>query len=138
MKDECYLVARRHRLAVAVVANTWVPVPERRGVQFVQVGEAFDAADDWIAARAGPGDVVVTDDILLAARCVQAGALALSSRGRTFAETSIGEALAAREAAQTMREMGVVGGGPKPFGDRDRSRFLQALEELVRKALRGT
>lgn len=129
VKDEVYLVAARHGLSVSVVANQSLLVPDF--VDFVLVPDRFDAADDWIAERAGPGDVVVTGDILLAARCLEAGARALGPRGKPFEDATIGEAKAAREAEQFLRDMGVEGRGPKPFEPRDRSRFTQALETVV-------
>ncbi len=95
------------------------------------VGEAFDAADDWIAERAGPGAVVVTGDILLADRALKAGAAALSPTGKPFTISSIGGAIATRAIMADLRAGGDVVGGPAPFGKADRSRFLQALDEML-------
>jgi uncharacterized protein YaiI (UPF0178 family) len=136
VKDEVYRVARRHGLTVHVVANQSLRVPEGAAFRMVLVGDRFDEADDWIAERTEAGDIVVTDDILLAARCLARGSRALAPRGRVFKDETIGEALAAREAQATLREMGVAGGGPRPLQEKDRSRFLQRLEELVQAVRR--
>lgn len=137
VKDEVCRVGLRYGLAVRLVANQSLPVPERGDVQAVLVSDRFDAADDWIVEHVRPDDIVITGDILLAARCLEAGARALGPRGRGFDGASIGEALAAREAAATLREMGLDTGGPPAFADRDRSRFLQALDTLVNAVRRG-
>jgi len=137
VKDEVYRVAYRYALNVRVVANQSIQVPDGDAFQLVLVEDRFDAADDWIAEHAGAGDIVVTADILLAARCLELGSRVLGPRGRVFKDESIGEALAAREAQAYLREMGVQGGGPAPFQERDRSRFLQRLDELVQAVRRG-
>ena len=137
VKDEVYKVALRHRVKVFVVANSRMRRPAQGDVEVVAVPGAFDAADDWIAERAGKGDVVISADIPLAARCLEKGARVLGPKGRAFTEDSIGEALASRELSSQLREMGVISGGPAPFGKRDRSRFLHSLDEMLRKALEG-
>ena len=131
VKDEVFRVARRHGLPVKLVANTAMHIPHASLAEMVTVGEGFDAADDWIVEHAGPADIVVSDDILLAARCLQKGARVLGSKGREFTESSIGGALANREFLSQLREHGLAGGGPAPFEKKDRSRFLQQLENLV-------
>jgi len=131
VKDEVYRVAYRYGLQVRVVANQSMQVPKEDAFQLVLVGDRFDEADDWIAEHTGEGDIVVTGDFLLAARCLEAGSRVVGPRGRVFEDATIGEALAAREAQQFMREMGIQEGGPPPFQERDRSRFLQRLDELV-------
>jgi uncharacterized protein YaiI (UPF0178 family) len=133
VKDEVAKVAVRHGLAVTYVANAWMQVP--RGSRFrVQVVQgSFDAADDWIAERVAGGDVVITADIPLASRCLKQGALVLGPSGKPFTADNIGNALATREIMADLRAYG-VGGGPPPFGPRDRSRFLEALELAVRQA----
>jgi uncharacterized protein YaiI (UPF0178 family) len=131
VKSEVYRVAERHRLKVLVVTNSAIAVPRDDRVERVVVGSGFDAADDWIAERAGPGDVVVTADVPLASRCVKAGAAVLSPNGRAFDENSIGMALATRDLLHDLRAAGAVTGGPKPFGPRDRSAFLSALDRAV-------
>jgi hypothetical protein len=136
VKKEVYRVAERHRVNVKVVANTPMFVPEAAWIELVVVGDGFDAADDWIAAHAGPHDIVVSDDIPLAARCLQKGARVVGSRGRAFTEASIGEALATREMLSQLREHGLIGGGPAPFEPKDRSRFLERFDTFLRAALR--
>jgi len=137
VKDEIYRVAYRYALTVHVVANQSHPLPDGERFRLVLVSDQFDAADDWIAEHAGLDDIVITGDILLAARCLELGARVLGSRGRIFKETSIGEALAAREAKAYLREMGIAGTGPPPFQDRDRSRFSQRLDQLVQDVRRA-
>lgn len=134
VKQEVYRVAQRYGLHVYVVANSWMQVPEGGWAEMVCVGQGFDEADDWIVEHAGPGDIVVTTDIPLAARCLKTGAAALSPKGNVFTEASIGEVLATREMLASLREHGTMTGGPGPFGPKDRSRFLQRLDDLVHAA----
>jgi uncharacterized protein YaiI (UPF0178 family) len=136
VKDEIYRVATRYALKVYVVANQSLLVPDGGSVCFVLVGDGFDEADDWIASRVGTQDIVVTGDILLAARCLEQGARVLDPRGRVFKDESIGEALAARETQAYLREMGISSGGPPPLQDKHRSRFLQRLDEMVQAVRR--
>ena len=137
VKREIYRVAERHRMPVHVVANGLIAIPEHPDIHRVIVGAELDAADDWIAERAGRGDVVVTADIPLADRCVKAGAKVIGPTGRPFTEDSIGMALATRNLMEDLRSAGTVTGGPKPFSDRDRSAFLSALHEAIEKLKRG-
>ncbi len=137
VKDEVYVVATRYGLPVVLVANARMHVPSGLGVELVVVEEGPDVADDWIAERAGPGDVVVTADIPLAARCLEAGAAAIGTNGRPFTEDSIGGALASRELGSRLREMGIQTGGPAPISAKDRSRFLSKLDEAVVRARRA-
>lgn len=139
VREEVYRVAARLGLAVYVVSNGSRPIrpPGQPGVRAVVVGEGADAADDWIAERIGPADVCVTADIPLAARCLQRGARALSHTGHRWTESNIGGALAGRELARHLREIGAGGGGPAPLTKQDRSRFLSALDAAVQAALRG-
>jgi uncharacterized protein YaiI (UPF0178 family) len=97
----------------------------------VVVGGGLDVADDWIAERIGADDIAITADIPLADRCLRRGASVLGPRGHPFTEDSIGEALATRDLLDTLRQSGFAGGGPKPFVDRDRSRFLSKLDEMI-------
>ena len=136
VKDETYAVAARHGVRVAVVANARMRVPEDLGVQMIVVDQGPDAADDWIAENVQPGDVVVTADIPLAARCLEAGGRVVGPNGREFTTESIGGALATRDLKATLRETGAIGGGPPPPTARDRSRFSARLDELVRASLR--
>ena len=136
VKDETYVVATRYGVPVALVANSRQHVPEGFGVEMVVVAQGPDAADDWIAEQVRPGDVVVTADIPLAARCLEAGARVLGPNGRSFSEDSIGSLLAMRDLKTQLREANVMSGGPPPISARDRSRFLSKLDELVQRALR--
>ena len=136
VKDETYVVATRHRVPVALVANSYLYVPERMGVEMFVVDQGPDAADDWIAERAQPGDVVVTADLPLAARCLETGARVLGTNGREFHAESLGDLLATRELKEHLRGAGVVTGGPPPLLAKHRSRFSSKLDELVRKSLR--
>lgn len=137
MKEEVYRVARRYRLPVFVVSNSWIRTPSEALITAVVVDEGPDIADDWIAQRAGPGDIVITADIPLADRSLKAGAQAIHPTGRVFTTDSIGAALASRGIGEHLRSMGEITGGPKPFAPADRSRFLQALDTAVVKARRG-
>ncbi len=136
VKAEAAKVAERHGLPVVYVANASMQVPRGPRIRLQVVSGSFDAADDWIVEQLQPHDVVVTADIPLASRCLKAGALVLGPSGKPFTGDNIGNALATRELMADLRAYG-VGGGPPPFGPRDRSRFLQALEEAVRDAKRG-
>jgi len=131
VKDEVYRVAGRHGLKVHVVANSYMAVPVGPLIERVVVDGGFDAADDWIAARAGPGAIVITADVPLASRCVKAGAAVIAPTGRPFTENSVGMALATRNLLQDLRASGEITGGPKPFSKRDRSAFLSALDETI-------
>lgn len=137
VREEVYRVAGRHGVAVIVVTNGGVRVPQSDLVRLVVVGDAFDAADDWIAEAAGPGDVVITADVPLAARCLARGAAVLGPTGRAFTEASIGAALASRALMADLRAMGVATGGPAPMTRADRSRFLSALDTAVVAARRA-
>jgi uncharacterized protein YaiI (UPF0178 family) len=137
VKEETYVVATRYEVHVSLVANSRMSVPKDIGVELVLVEQGPDAADDWIAENVRPGDVVVTADIPLAARCLEAGARVLGTNGRAFSEDSIGSHLAVRELKTQLRESGIASGGPPPLSAKDRSRFLSKLDELVQAGLRG-
>jgi uncharacterized protein YaiI (UPF0178 family) len=137
VKNEVYRVARRLELHVRVVANQLLETPPSPRIECVIVPGSFDAADDWIAENASTGDIVISADIPLAARCLANGAAVLGPRGRPFSEESIGDALATRDLLSQLRDVGEARGGPPPFDKKDRSRFLHQLDELIRKALRG-
>ncbi len=136
VKEEVYRVASRHALRVILVANSWMRTPLADWIKLVVVEGGLDVADDWIAEHVRENDVVVTTDIPLAARCLEKRALVLGPTGRVFTEEMIGEALASRELLSQLREAGVVTGGPAAFQKRDRSRFLQNLEEAIRSVRR--
>ncbi len=131
VKDEVYKVAARHGLKVFVVANAFINAPRDPTIERVVVDSTPDAADDWIAARTGRGAIVITADVPLAARCVKAGADVIAPNGKPFSEASIGLALATRDLMQSLREAGETTGGPRPFGPRDRSAFLSALDLAI-------
>jgi uncharacterized protein YaiI (UPF0178 family) len=137
VKDETYRVAARHRLPVTVVAVGYIRVPEDPLIERVAVGAGPDAADDWIAARAGARDIVITADIPLADRCVKAGATVIGPNGRPFTEQAIGMTLAVRNLMHDLRSAGEVTGGPRPFSPRDRSAFLSALDQAIRRLQRA-
>jgi uncharacterized protein YaiI (UPF0178 family) len=135
VREEIYRVAARHRLEVLVVHNGSRPIrpPGQPGVQVVIVPDTPDSADDWIAERIVPGDICVTADIPLAKRCLENGAAALGHTGRTWTGDNIGSALAGREIARHLREVGLGGGGHPALTQADRSRFSSALDaEVVR------
>ncbi len=135
VKEEIYKVAFRRNVAVAIVSNQRIRIPDHPLIQRVTVSDAFDAADDWIAGEAGPDAAVITADILLADRCLKAGAAVIAPNGRPFTSSSIGAAIATRAIMADLRAGGDQLGGPAPFAKADRSRFLSALDEaLVRLA----
>jgi uncharacterized protein YaiI (UPF0178 family) len=137
VKDEIYRVAARHAVPVFVVANSYIRVPQDPLIERVLVADGMDAADDWIAARARAGDVVVTADIPLASRSIKAGAAVIAPNGRAFTEADIGMSLAVRNLMHELRATGEVTGGPRPFTPRDRSAFLSALDQAIRRAQRA-
>ncbi len=135
VKDEIYKVAWRRGVAVTIVSNSPIRVPDHPLIERVVVSDGLDAADDWIAETAGAKDVVVTGDILLADRCLKAGAQAIGNNGKPFTAGSIGPAIATRAIMADLRGGAAGGdgsiGGPAPFTKADRSRFLQALDEAL-------
>ena len=137
VKDETYRVAARYKLKVYVVANSPILIPRAPGLERVVVASGPDVADDWIVEHAGRGAIVVTADVPLASRCVKKGAEALAPTGKPFSENSIGMALATRDLMDQLRSAGQTTGGPPPFGPRDRSRFLGALDNLVTRLKRS-
>ena len=137
VKEEVYRVASRYGLDVKVVSNSWMRVPDQDGIELVVVGNRFDAADDWIVEQAGESDIVISADIPLASRCLEKGARVLGPTGRPFDQDNIGDLMASRELLSQLRDMGTVTGGPAPFSKKDRSRFLQRLDEAVQAVLRA-
>ena len=136
VREEAFRVATRLGWPVVVVSNGSRPIrpPGLPNVRMVVVPDTPDAADDWIAERAGPGDVCVTADIPLASRCLKAGTRALSWNGHPWTSDNIGTALAGREIARHLRETGAGGGGAAPMTKADRSRFLSALDTAMQAA----
>jgi hypothetical protein len=142
VKQEIYRVAERHALKgtalkVVVVSNSPIAVPRDALIERVVVGAGMDEADNWIAERAGRGDIVVTADVPLASRCVKAGAEVIAPNGRAFTADSIGMTLATRNLMDSLRSAGQITSGPKPFSPRDRSEFLAALDRAIVRLTRG-
>src|ERR1700728_3707122 len=138
VRDEAFRVAERYGLAVFVVTCGNVRVPIHPRIRLVLVEAGADAADDWIALHIGAGDICVTSDVPLAARCLKQGAHARGPTGRRFPQDNIGEALAGRDLAAHLRELGTGGPGPKPLAPKDRSRFLGERDALVTATRRAT
>jgi uncharacterized protein YaiI (UPF0178 family) len=141
VKQEVYRVAERHALKgvalkVVVVSNSPIAVPRDPMIERVVVGAGMDAADDYIAEHAGRGDIVVTADVPLASRAIKAGAQAIGPNGRPFTQDSIGMTLATRNLMSDLRSAGAITSGPKPLGPRERSAFLSALDQAIRRAPR--
>ena len=138
VKDEAIKVAARVGARVTLVSASGMRPRREAHVDQVAAGPKFDAADDWIAERIAPGDLCVTNDVPLAARCVERGARAISPTGRVFDERTVGEALAMRNLGQHLREAGQTQTYNAPFGPKDRSRFLQAMDRAAQTAARST
>jgi uncharacterized protein YaiI (UPF0178 family) len=136
VKQEVYRVARRYGLGVTLVANSWMGVPDEPWLALEVVGGGFDAADDWIVEHVRPADVVVTADVPLASRCLKAGARVIGPTGKPFTDGNIGQAVATRDLLAGIRGAGEMTGGPPPITQRDRSRFLQQLDELIQSIRR--
>ncbi|MGH6621945.1 MAG: YaiI/YqxD family protein [Alphaproteobacteria bacterium] len=136
VKGEILRVAGRHGLKTWMVSDGGVRPSASPLVELVIVPSGMDAADDWIAARIGAGDIALTADTPLAARCIAKGARVLRFDGRPFDAQSIGGALATRDLMAHLRETGEITGGPPPFTKQDRSRFLDALETAIQAAKR--
>jgi len=131
VKPEVYRVAQRYGLDVVLVANAYMNVPRAGWLRLVVVEEGPDAADDWIAGHVETDDVVITGDFPLAARCLDRGASVLGLRGQPFTADNIGDALATRHLLTQLRDQGLMMGGPSAFSPKDRSRFLQSLDEMI-------
>ena len=136
VKPEVYRVAQRYGLGVSVVSNARMRVPDEPGIELVVVADGFDAADDWIVEHADADDIVISADIPLASRCLAKGARVLGPTGRPFTEDNIGDAMATRTLLAELRGAGEITKGPRAFTARDRSRFLQSLEDAVQRSLR--
>ena len=136
VKQEVYRVASRYGLAVTLVANSWMRVPGDARIALEVVEGVMDAADDWIVDHVQPDDVVVTADIPLASRCLKAGARVIGTTGRPFTDDNIGQAVATRDLLAGIRGAGEITGGPPPITKRDRSRFLQQLDQVIQSIRR--
>jgi uncharacterized protein YaiI (UPF0178 family) len=134
VKPEILKVAERHGLEVTLVANSGLRPSRDPMIHNVIVSAGFDAADDWIAERAGPNDIVITADVPLAGRCVAAGAMVTGPTGRIFDQGNIGMATAMRDLGQHLRETGESKGYNAAFSPKDRSKFLETLDRLCRRA----
>ncbi|MBF0260304.1 MAG: YaiI/YqxD family protein [Magnetococcales bacterium] len=137
VKAEVMRVAERHGLGVLMVTNQWMRLPAHPLLTIQVVSGGLDKADDWIVARIDSGDIAITADIPLAARCLAKGARVIGPTGKPFDDDGIGMALAMRELNAQLRDSGEIRGGGPPFGNKDRSRFLQALEEVIQSLKRG-
>jgi len=137
VKNEAVRVAKRYGLKVYFVSNSRVKVLEDELVEIVIVNDHLDAADDWIVEHITETDVAVTADIPLASRCLKKGARVLDPKGRVFTEDSIGEVLANRDIMTFLRDLGNMNGGSPPYSKKDRSRFLQRLDDLIHAILKG-
>lgn len=136
VKLEVYRVASRFNLNVTLVANSWMRVPNEPWITLEVVGGGLDEADDWIAGRVQPDDIVVTADIPLASRCLKEGARVIGTTGKPFTDDNIGHAVATRSLLSELRDAGEITGGPPPLKKRDRSRFLQQLDEVIQSIRR--
>jgi uncharacterized protein YaiI (UPF0178 family) len=136
VKEETYKVAIRYGLHTTVVSNSFMQIPTSPLISRIIVNAGDDAADDWIAEHVVAGDVVVTNDIPLAARVLARDAHAIAPYGRPFTEDSIGLALAQRSLMEHIRSTGETTGGPPPFSPANRSRFLQALDQTIAREIR--
>ena len=138
VKEQIIRVAERHGLAVYMVSNTWLRMAEGPGVERIVVGEGADTADDWIAENIDLGDVAITSDIRLAARCLEQGAHALDPTGKPFTEDNTGTQLAMRDLLAHLRDIGEIRGGGHTRNRRDSERFLETLEKTIRSAFGGS
>ena len=131
VKDETYKVAARYKVKVFVVANSYIKVPADPLIEMQVSNSGYDAADDWIVEHVTKKDIVITADILLANRCVGKGARVLGPKGEEFTEDNVGMAVANRELAEKMRQMGEMRGGPAPMDKKARSKFLGELDRII-------
>jgi hypothetical protein len=136
VKQEVYRVASRYSLDVTLVTNSWMRVPNERWIALEVVEGGFDAADDWIVEHVQPQDIVVTADIPLASRCLKKGAVVIGPTGKPFTEDNIGQAVATRDLLSELRGAGEITSGPPPLKKRDRSLFLQQLDEVIQSIRR--
>jgi len=136
VKQEVYRVAGRLHLDVTLVTNSWMRVPNDPWIALEVVDDGFDAADDWIVEHVQSHDIVVTADIPLASRCLEKGARVIGTSGKPITEDNIGHAVATRDLLSELRDAGEITGGPPPLKKRDRSRFLQQLDEVIQSIRR--
>ena len=137
VKREIYRVASRYSLRVILVSNSWMRIPESSRVELTVVEKGADVVDDWIVEHVDKDDIVISGDIPLASRCIKRGAHVIGNTGKPFSEDNIGDVLSIRDLLHDLREQGMITGGPKPFAKKDRSRFLQALDQMIVKIRRS-
>jgi len=137
VKKEIYRVASRYSLRVILVSNSWMRIPESSRVELTVVEKGADVVDDWIVEHVNKDDIVISGDIPLASRCIKRGAHVIGNTGKPFTEDNIGDVLSIRDLLHDLREQGMITGGPKPFAKKDRSRFLQALDQMIVKIRRS-
>ena len=138
VKQEVIKVAKRYQLSVTFVSNLQMRNPDEEVAKLIVVENELNAADDWIADHVSKDDIVITGDIPLASRCIKKSARVIDNTGRIFSEASIGQMLATRDLMARLREDGVLTGGPAPFQNKDRSRFVQALDQVVQNIKRSS
>ena len=131
VKSEVFRVAERYELDVTLVSNTWMNTPKSNRIRLQVVDGKFDAADDWIVNHVQTDDIVISADIPLADQCLGKGARVLGPKGRVFTKNNIGDIMATREIMSHLRDLGTMTGGPAPFQQKDRSRFLQSLDQMI-------
>ncbi len=136
IKDILFKAARRTKLPLSLVANHSMSVPPDKHITLTQVPSGFDAADDYIVEKCKAGDLVITNDIPLAADVLGKNALALNNRGEEYDKSSIKQILGMRDFMDTMRSSGEHTGGPKAFSQRDKQNFANALDRLLTQGLR--
>jgi uncharacterized protein YaiI (UPF0178 family) len=136
MKQEVFRVAKRCHLHVTLVTNSWMRIPNEPWITLEVVEGGFDAADDWIVEQVQAHDIVITADILLAERCLKKKACVIGSTGKPFTQDNIGQAVATRALMSDLREAGEITGGPPPLTQRDRSQFLQQLDNVIQSIKR--
>jgi len=137
VKNEVYKVAQRYGLSVTLVANSYMKIPSGDWIKLVVVDKGLNEADDWISEHVEKDDIVITGDIPLAAHCLDRGARALGHKGKPFTPDNVTEGLATRHLLAQLRDQGVMMGGPQPFSKKDRSLFLQQLDQMVQAIRRG-
>ncbi len=137
VKEESFRVAKRYSLQVYAVSNVPLFLPKADWIHPVVAGKAFDAVDDWIAEHVVANDIVITNDILLAERCVKKGARVCNPRGHIYDEDNIGEAISMRGIMDELRQRGEAGLGPKKMGGKHKSNFLASLDKVINAALRA-
>lgn len=131
VKPEVFRVAQRYGLQVTLVTNSWMRTPNDPRITLEVVEDGFDAADDWIVQQVQSDDIVITADILLAGRCLEKQAHVIGTTGKPFTEDNIGQAIATRDLMEDLRHTSEITGGPPPLTQRDRSRFLQQLDNTI-------